>query len=186
MRKVEKQLQRMETKFLQWADFCSYSILRMSIGIIYVLFGILKFFPNHSPAEQLAVDTIEILSLGLFSGSPALLSLAVIETGIGLCLLFHYRLRLTIYLAIGHMFGTFLPFFFFPEQTFAESLYSLNLVGQYIIKNLVFVGGLFVLYTKSAKKQGRVIMMPTSKKSEISASAQIDIHDFHQKRQQNK
>ena len=162
MRKVEKQLQRIETKLLQWADIYSYRILGMSIGIIYILFGALKFFPNHSPAEQLAVDTIEVLSFGLFSGSPALLTLAIFETGLGLCLLFNYRLRLAIYLAVVHMLGTFLPFFFFPEQAFAGHPLSLSLLGQYIIKNFVVVGAFLVLYTKTAKRESKIIKMSPS------------------------
>ena len=53
--------------------------------------------------------------------------------------------------------GTFLPIFLFPEQVFTTSPLSLSLVGQYILKNLVIIGALFVLYAKSVKKQGRVV-----------------------------
>ena len=162
MRKVKNQIQRMENRLLQLADIYSYSILRMSIGIIYVLFGVLKFFPSHSPAEKLAVDTIEILSFGFVSGSPALLSLAAFETGIGLCLLFNCRLRLAIYVAIGHMLGTFLPLFLFPEQAFAGHPLSLSLVGQYIIKNFVVTGAFFVLYSKTARRESKIIRMSSS------------------------
>ena len=68
MKEAANQLQRVEARLLEWADVHSYSILKGSIGLVYALFGALKFFPNHSPAEQLAVDTIEKLSTGFFPG----------------------------------------------------------------------------------------------------------------------
>jgi uncharacterized membrane protein YkgB len=36
----------------------SVTLLRYSIGIIYVWFGILKFFHGYSPAEDIAIMTI--------------------------------------------------------------------------------------------------------------------------------
>ena len=153
------QIMLLEGKLLRWADANSHRFLRWSIGAIYFMYGGLKFFPLHSPAEQLAVDTIEKLTLGVSSGTPALFSLAIMETLLGLCLLFGYRLKWIVYLAVGHMMGTFLPIFLFPEQVFTTSPLSLSLVGQYILKNLVIIGALFVLYAKSVKKQGRVVFI---------------------------
>ena len=182
MRKVKNQLERMETRLLEWAGFYSHSILRMSIGIIYVLFGVLKFFPNHSPAERLAVDTIEILSFGFLSGSTALLSLAALEAGLGLCLLFNYRLRLVIYLAVGHMLGTFLPLYLFPEQAFAGHPLSLSLLGQYIIKNFVVIGAFLVLYAKTVRKESKIIRMSSS----VSAGDKEDKENLYPEKQERK
>jgi uncharacterized membrane protein YkgB len=36
--------------------------LRISLGIVFFWFGFLKFFPNVSPAESLATDTINVLT----------------------------------------------------------------------------------------------------------------------------
>lgn len=166
MEKVMHQIKLVEAKLLRWADANSHRFLRWSIGIIYIMYGGLKFFPLHSPAEQLAVDTIEKLTLGIFSGTPALITLAVMETLLGLFLLLGYRLKWIAYLAIGHMMGTFLPIFFFPEQVFTTSPLSLSLVGQYILKNLVIISALFVLYAKSVKKQGKVIYIHSAQEHE--------------------
>lgn len=179
MKEVVSQLQRVEAKFLEWAEAYSYSILRVSIGMVYALFGSLKFFPNHSPAEELAVDTIEKLSTGLLPGDAALLSLAVLETGLGLCLIFHCRLRLIVYVAVGHMLGTFLPLFFFPEQAFTGFPLSPSLLGQYIFKNAVIVGALLVVYAKSARRQCKVVMMAAPKEKD-SASKQEGVHALHE------
>ena len=180
MEKVMNQFVLLESKLLQWTDVNSHRFLRWSIGAIYVMYGGLKFFPHHSPAEQLAVDTIEKLTLGVFSGTPALLSLAIMETLLGLCLLFGYRLKWVVYLAVGHMMGTFLPIFFFPEQVFTTSPLSLTLVGQYILKNIVIIGALFVLYAKSVKKKGRVVFI-RSFQEQVEMSD--DAHDKQDKRQ---
>jgi uncharacterized membrane protein YphA (DoxX/SURF4 family) len=153
MEKVLSNMRMLEMKLVEWAEANSFHLLRLSIGIIYIMYGVLKFFPNHSPAEQLAVDTIQKLSMNLFSGAPALFSLAIMETLIGLCFIFRYHLKWVICLAVGHMLGTFLPLFFFPEQAFTAAPISFSLVGQYIIKNLVIVSALFVLYLRAVKKE---------------------------------
>lgn len=176
MEKVVHQFRLAETKVLRWADANSHRFLRWSIGLIYIMYGGLKFFPHHSPAEQLAVDTIEKLTFGLFSGTPALITLAIMETLLGLCLLFGFRLKLITFLAIGHMMGTFMPMFFFPEQVFTSAPLSLSLVGQYILKNLVIVGALFVLYAKSVKKQGKVIYLRSSQNQENRSDFANDQH----------
>lgn len=152
-----------ENSLLKWADINSHSFLRVTIGIVYILYGGLKLFPHYSPAEQLAVDTIEKLSLGFLSGSPAIISLGIMEILIGLCLVFRFRLRWIIYAAIGHIMGTFLPVFFFPEAIFTDAPISLSLVGQYIMKNLIIIGALFVLYAKTVNRQSKVILFHSSR-----------------------
>lgn len=186
MKEVVNQFERIEAKFLKWTATYSIIFLRVSIGTIYVLFGALKFFPNYSPAEPLAIDTIEVLSFGLLAGNSALLSLAVFETVLGLSVIFNYRLRLIIYLTIGHMLGTFLPLIFFPEQVFTTFPLSLSLVGQYIIKNFIIVGALLVLYSKSAKGNTKVIVMDSSEGTGISDDQQEDIHALLQEEQQRR
>ncbi len=156
MKKIRKKVEYLEEQLLVWTRTHSHQFLRVSVGSIYTLFGALKFFPSHSPAEQLALQTMEELTVGVLAGSPALMALAALETGVGLCLLFNYRFRLAVYSAFGHILCTFLPFFFFPEQVFDGGALSLSLVGQYILKNFVLIGALFVLYAQSVGRRHRV------------------------------
>jgi hypothetical protein len=44
-------------------------VLRVSLGIIFLWFGALKFFPGLSPAQDLAARTIEQLSFGIVQPS---------------------------------------------------------------------------------------------------------------------
>lgn len=159
MKYILNSINQIKFYFTTFTDRFSHNILRFNIGFIYFIFGVLKFFPSSSPAEQLAISTLEEISFGLISGSSSLLLLAVVETVVGLCILFNYKLRLAIYLALGHMIGTFLPLYLFPEQAFSDFPVSISLMGQYIIKNLVIVSALLVLFSKIPGKQGNVILM---------------------------
>ncbi len=120
-------------------------LLRVSLGIVFLWFGALKFFPGLSPAEDLATDTITVLTLGAVPPDVALLVLAVWECAIGIGLLAGRFLRLTLLLLFLQLPGTFLPLVFFPAETFLRLPYAPTLEGQYIIKNLVLVAAGIVI-----------------------------------------
>jgi uncharacterized membrane protein YkgB len=112
------------------------TLLRISIGVVFFWFGVLKFWPGLSPADGLALDTIDRLTFGLMPPTPARLGLAVLETAIGLGLILGKALRLTLLMLGGQMLGTVTPLFLFPELTWAQFLVP-TLEGQYILKNVV-------------------------------------------------
>lgn len=112
------------------------TMLRISIGIVFFWFGMLKFWPGLSPADALALDTIDRLTFGLLPETLARLGLAVLETAIGLGLILGKALRLTLLLLAGQMLGTVTPLFLFPELTWTQFLVP-TLEGQYILKNVV-------------------------------------------------
>lgn len=120
-------------------------LLRWAIGINYFWFGILKFFNGLSPAEHLAKDTIRVLTFGLIPDDVNLLLLAIWEVGIGVVFLSGYLTRLGAQAAILHMIFTFMPLFFFPEVSFSHAPYGFTIVGQYIVKNLVFLAALNII-----------------------------------------
>lgn len=123
----------------------SARLLRWAIGINYFWFGILKFFDGLSPAEALAKDTIRVLTFGLIPDHVNLLLLAIWELSIGLLFLSGYWVRLGAKAAILHLVFTFMPLFFFPEVSFAHAPYAFTIIGQYIVKNLVFIAALIVV-----------------------------------------
>jgi uncharacterized membrane protein YphA (DoxX/SURF4 family) len=97
-------------------------LLRISLGIVYLWFGVLKFFPGLSPAAGLATRTIEMLTFGLIPAETALLLLAVWETLIGLGLIFGVWMRVTLLLLFVQMLGTLMPVFFFPGGIHCRAL----------------------------------------------------------------
>ena len=117
----------------------SPTFLRLSLGFVYFHFGLLKFFPDLSPAELIGTQTVMMVSLHLLDAHTALVFLAVLECAIGLGLIFNLFPRLTFVLFSAHMVGTFMPLFVLPEFTFKFAPVAPNMEGQYIFKNLVFV-----------------------------------------------
>ncbi len=120
-------------------------IMRLSIGLIFFWFGMLKFFSGVSPAEALASMTIQSLSFGLLEPPLSVKLLAIWEVGVGLGFLLGIFPRAVIRLFILHMVLTFSPLILFPSLCFGDAPFSLTIVGQYIIKNLLFLAsGLFL------------------------------------------
>ena len=59
-------------------------LLRLALGLVYLHFGILKLFPDLSPAEMLATQTIIRLSWSWLDAPTALFLLAAFEISIGI------------------------------------------------------------------------------------------------------
>lgn len=140
-----KTFEKADVKITRWMAKHSLSLLRVSIGIIFFWFGVLKFFDGLSPAQDLAIRTIDIVTFGLLTPSIIILGLAIWETAIGIGLIFSLFMRETLLLLYLQMIGTFLPVLFFPSEVFNIFPYSLTLEGQYIIKNLVLLSAGIVL-----------------------------------------
>lgn len=122
------------------------NLIPISIGIVYLFFGILKFFPGASPAEGLAVNTISHLTFDFIPGVISIKLLALLETSIGLFLISNIYKRITIIIALFHLSMTFLPFIFFPKLLFNGVPYMPTLHGQYVVKNLIIIGALISIY----------------------------------------
>jgi uncharacterized membrane protein YphA (DoxX/SURF4 family) len=131
----------------------SLILLRSSIGIVFLWFGLLKLFPELSPAEELATRTIEALTLGLVQPGLSLPALAVWEIAIGVGLLTNRFLRPTLLLLILQMMGTFTPLLLFPHETWLQFPIAPTLEGQYILKNIVLVSGGLVILALSPRQR---------------------------------
>jgi uncharacterized membrane protein YphA (DoxX/SURF4 family) len=118
---------------------------RLSLGIIFLWFGALKFVPGWSPAAELASRTLERVTFGLVPPEWGLLVLAGWECLIGLGLLSGKFLRVTLLLLAVQMTGTLLPLVLFPRETFVLFPLAPTLEGQYIIKNFVLISAAAVV-----------------------------------------
>lgn len=130
---------RIDTALTAWMARSGIPLLRISLGVVFLWFGVLKFFPGLSPAQTLAGNTISTLSFGLLTPDLAVFILAVWECLIGVGLIAGYLLRATLFLLWLQMLGTITPLFLFPGQCFTIVPIAPTLEGQYIIKNLVLV-----------------------------------------------
>ncbi|MCC5907619.1 MAG: hypothetical protein JJU13_15505 [Balneolaceae bacterium] len=129
----------------RWMAKHGINVLRYSVGVIFIWFGGLKFIPELSPAEHLALSTIEVLTFNLIPAHISLLFLALFEVMIGLLLISGTYLRLTIFLLLVQMGGTMSPIFIFPELVFAQIPFVLTIEGQYIFKNFVVISAALVI-----------------------------------------
>ena len=127
-----------DRRVTRWLADHGLTLLRISIGLIFVWFGVLKFWPGLSPADQLATETIDRLSFGLMPDDLARILLAILETAIGIGLITGKYIRLTLLLLVGQMLGAVTPLFLFPEVTWSQPFVP-TLEGQYILKNIVVV-----------------------------------------------
>jgi uncharacterized membrane protein YkgB len=136
---------RLDRSLTNWMGKIGLRVLRISIGIIFTWFGALKFFEGLSPAEGLAIKTIDTVTFGLLHEKVIIYGLAALETLIGIGLLFNIFLRETLLLLYLQMIGTFLPVFLFPSEVFLRIPYAPTLEGQYIFKNLIVISAGIVL-----------------------------------------
>jgi uncharacterized membrane protein YphA (DoxX/SURF4 family) len=151
-------MDRLDLAFVSWLARYSLPFLRVGMGIVFLWFGALKFFPGLSPAMDLAVRTIHVLTFGLIPASISLLLLATLETVIGLGFLTGRYMRLTLALLVFQMAGTLMPLALFPGEAFVQFPYVPTLEGQYIIKNLVLIGAGLVI--GSTVRGGRIVAEP--------------------------
>jgi uncharacterized membrane protein YphA (DoxX/SURF4 family) len=163
-------LDHLDSRIVCWLARFSLAFLRIGMGIVFVWFGALKFFPGLSPAENLAVRTIDVLTFGSIPENVSLFLLAALETTIGLGFLTGKYMRLTLGLLILQMSGALMPLLFFPGEAFMHFPYAPTLEGQYIIKNLVLIGAGLVI--GSTVRGGRIVVDPqdlASPRSQLSA-----------------
>ncbi len=118
--------------------------LRLSLGIIFIWFGILKPL-GISPAESLVLATVRWMPL--FDPETWLHVIGWWEVVIGVTFLYRPMNRIAIALLFLQMVGTFMPLVVLPSVTFQEGRipYGLTVEGQYIVKNLVIISAALVL-----------------------------------------
>jgi uncharacterized membrane protein YphA (DoxX/SURF4 family) len=145
MRDIANRFDVLDASITSWMARHGLPLLRISLGIVFLWFGALKFFPGLSPAQDLAARTIEALSFGTVHVNVSVPLLAAWECLIGLGLLSGIFMRATLLLLAVQMAGTLMPLVLFPSEVFTRIPYAPTLEGQYIIKNAVLISAAIVL-----------------------------------------
>ena len=151
-------LDTVDRSVTHWMAKNGITLLRWSIGLIFVWFGALKLVPGMSPADQIATDTTMTLTFGLLSEDTARLALAGLELVIGVGLLTGRLLRVTLLLLFAQMAGTLTPLVISPDQIWSDFPFVLTLEGQYIMKNAVLISAGFVI--GATVRGGRLVEDP--------------------------
>jgi len=153
-----RRFNRLDVRITEWMARHGVLLLRIAVGIVYFWFGVLKFFPGASPAQDLAIRTTDVLTFGLVPAAVSLPLLAAWECLIGLGMIAGKFMRITILLLLLQMAGTITPMFFFPGETFIHFPYAPTLEGQYIIKNIVLISAALVV--GATVRGGRIVADP--------------------------
>ncbi|HZC72580.1 MAG TPA: DoxX family membrane protein [Jatrophihabitans sp.] len=125
-------------------------ILRVSLGLVIVGFGVLKFFPGVSPAQPLVTHAVDMLTFGVVSGQAAMVATATVECFVGLTLVTGRLLRLGVLLLAGCVLGWMSPLVLFPGDLFANG--GPTLAAQYILKDIVLGAAGLVVAIKAFKE----------------------------------
>jgi len=128
-----------DQRIAAWMDKWGMLLLRYSLAIVFIWFGLLKPL-DVSPAADLVRRTVYWFPPDIF-----IPILGWWEVLIGVCMLWRPLVRVSIFLLLLQMPGTMLPLFLLPDVCFTHVPWGLTLEGQYIIKNLTLVSAALVV-----------------------------------------
>ncbi len=132
-------LDRADIRISEGMDRYCQPLMRYSIALIFIWFGVLKPL-GISPEAELIKRTVYWVSPQIF-----LPVLGWWEVTIGLCLLYRPLIRIALLLLLLQLPGTMLPLILLPEICFTHPPFGLSLEGQYIVKNLFLVSAAFMI-----------------------------------------
>lgn len=125
----------------------SIAALRISVGAVFLAFGLLKYFPGVSPAEGLAMDTTNVLFLGLLPGTVGIYVVATMECLIGISFLIGsgFLMRMAIWVLAAQFIGILSPLAIDPAHLFSGPHHAPTLEGQYVLKDIILVAAGMVI-----------------------------------------
>lgn len=150
----------LDARLVDWLGRNCLGLLRLALGLVFLWFGLLKFVPSLSPAEDLATRTMAVLTFGWLTPGVSRPLLATWEAVIGLGLLTRIQMRIVLLLLALQMAGTVTPLVLFPAETWRQFPFVPLLEGQYIIKNIVLIASAIVL--GATVRGGAVIASPAA------------------------
>lgn len=127
----------------------SFPLLRISLGVVFIWFGALKF-SSATPVGELIAHTVPFLPAAIFV--PAL---GAFEVLLGVGLLVGRHLEIVALLMVAHLTGTFLVLVTQPGIAFQHgNPFMLTMTGEFVVKNVVLITAGIVLATlRPARRQ---------------------------------
>ncbi len=134
-----KWLDRLDARIAGGMRRYGHPLLRISLGLVFLWFGLLKPL-GMSPAAELVRNTVYVVDPDWFV--PLL---GWWEVAIGVGLLYRPLIRGAILLLFLQMPGTFMPLVLLPDVCFHSVPFGLTMEGQYIVKNIVLISAALVI-----------------------------------------
>ncbi|MBA3956845.1 MAG: hypothetical protein H0X51_00410 [Parachlamydiaceae bacterium] len=144
-----KQVEKTAIKQMrQWGIW----LLRVSLGIVFFWFGLLKIF-NVSPVQHMIEKTYTFT----VERPEYIIFLGIIEVLIGLGLIFKVYLKTTLILLWLQIAGILLSVFFHPPLFFNGNPFFLTLEGEFVVKNLIILAASIVIGGYRSKPMERYV-----------------------------
>lgn len=131
--KWSSRIRAVDQRVVMAFDRYGHLLHRVSLGSLFVWFGLLKPF-GHATTTSLLAHTV-------YWGDPARVVpwLGWWEVAIGACLIYRAAVRVALLLLAVRLPGTILALFLHPEICFLKVPYLPTPEGQYLIKDLVLI-----------------------------------------------
>jgi uncharacterized membrane protein YkgB len=125
-----------EHSFFSFLRRISLPLSKVAFFVVFFWFGVLKML-ELSPAEGV-VHTLYQHTVPFIPWKMFIMAFGAYECLIGIVFLFPGKEKWALYMLIPHMITTFGPLVLVPNLTWKGFLVP-NLIGQYIIKNVVII-----------------------------------------------
>ncbi len=132
-------LKKFDKHFISEMHHWGIPVLRVTLGVVFVWFGILKIL-TVSPAAPILAATY-----WFFPQEALLVVLGVLECCIGIGLLTKHALRIALALLWLQMLGIFLALFLYPPMFFSQNIFLLTFEGEFVVKNIVRIAASLVV-----------------------------------------
>ncbi|MEU3567314.1 DoxX family protein [Kitasatospora sp. NPDC036755] len=127
--------------------------LRVSVGVVYLWFGVLKFVPGGSPAEDLATRCMSLMTFDLVPPGVSRPLLALMEVAIGAGLVTGVLFRVVLAVFLVHMTGVFATLVLLPDEVWLHGVPPVpTLEGQYILKNVVLIAACLAVAARGEER----------------------------------
>ncbi|QXC59369.1 transposase [Aquihabitans sp. G128] len=123
----------------RWLVAYSITVLRVSLGVVFLGFGVLKLFPGVSPAESIVVATTDAITSGVVPGRVAMVATALAEITVGLTFTTGRYMRAAVWLLTFMLIGVLSPLVVLTSRLFSGPHHVPTLEGQYVLKDVVLV-----------------------------------------------
>jgi putative oxidoreductase len=142
---VREKAQRVDARLRPLLDRIGVPLLRISLGVVFLWFGLLKIF-DVSPVSSLVAKTIY-----WFDPDLVVPALGAVEVFVGACLLAGRLMRIALPLLVLQMAGTFLVLVLLPGVAFRDgNPLLLTVEGEFVVKNLVLLSAGLVVGSRLA------------------------------------
>jgi uncharacterized membrane protein YkgB len=142
---VRKKAQRVDARLRPFLARIGVPLLRISLGVVFLWFGLLKIF-DVSPVSELVANTIY-----WFDPDVVVPALGTFEVFVGACLVAGRLMRIALPLLVLQMAGTFMVLVLLPDVAFRDANpFLLTVEGEFVVKNLVLLSAALVIGSRLA------------------------------------